>query len=143
MRWCSAWMAAVVLLVLAGGAAAQADTTRVEVIVCRISDEPGKVDPRARKLHEKLKDEFRYQSLEVLQVRTLQLLPDQVGGVGLPNGKQAQVRPLQRDAQSVLLAVEVEGAVSTDVRVKNGHLFVIGAGRHEGGKLVISFEPGW
>ena len=30
-----------------------------------------------------------------------------------------------------------------DVRVKNGHLVVIGAERYRGGKLVVSLQPRW
>jgi hypothetical protein len=134
---------AILGLALAGGAAAQQGPIQVQVMVSRISDAPGGIDARAQKLHQKLKGEFRYESLEVLEVRTLSLAVDQVGSVGLPTGKPARVRPLQVDGKGVLLAVQVEGVVSTDLRVQNGHLVVIGAGRHQGGKLVISLEPSW
>jgi len=143
VKWCSAWIVAALWLVLAGGAAAQQGPIQVEVMVSQISEEPGEIDPRAKKLDQKLRGEFRYESLEVLTTRKLSLAANEVGSVGLPDGKKARVRPLQIDGNSVLLAVEVEGTVSTDVRVNNGHLVVIGAGRHEGGKLVISLEPRW
>ena len=143
MKWCSAWGIVALCLVLAGGAVAEQGPIEVELMVAHLSDEPGGIDARGQKLHEKLKDQFRYQSLEVLETRTLRLLADQVGSVELPNGKRARVRPLQLDAASALLAVEVEGAVKTDVRVKNGHLVVIGAERYRGGKLVVSLQPRW
>lgn len=143
MKWRSAWIVVALGLVLAGGAAAQQDAIQVEVIVAHISDEPGDIDPRGSELHQKLEDQFRYQSLRVLEMRTLTLAADQVGSVGLPNGKQARVRPLQRDAKSVLLAVEIEGAVRTDVRANKGRLVVFGAQRYDGGKLVVSLKPRW
>ena len=68
---------------------------------------------------------------------------DQVGSVGLPNGKQARVRPLNVDGDSALLAVEIEGAVQTDLRVRKGHWVVIGAERYRDGKLVISLRSRW
>jgi len=143
VKWCRAYAVAALWLVLAGGAAAQQGPIEVELMVAHISETPGEIDPRGRKLHQKLKDQFRYESLEVLETKKLTLATDQVGSIALPNGKQARVRPLQLDGASALLAVEVEGAVKTDVRVKNGHLVVIGAERYEDGKLVISLEPRW
>ncbi len=143
MKWCSAWGIVVLWLVLAGGAVAEQGPIEVELMVVHVSDEPGGIDARGQKLHGKLKDQFRYQSLEVLETRTLRLLANQVGSVELPNGKRVRVRPLQLDDASALLAVEVEGAVKTDVRVKNGHLVVIGAERYRGGKLVVSLQPRW
>ena len=82
-------------------------------------------------------------TLEVLETRRLRLAPDEVGTLGLPNGKPLRVRPLRLDDSGVLLAVEVKDTLQTDLRVRNGHLVVIGAGRHQGGRLVISFEPRW
>lgn len=143
MKWCSAWVVAVLSLLLGGAAGAQQGTIEVELMVSHISEAAGDIDSRGQRLHAKLKDQFRYESLRVLETRKLKLATDQVGSVTLPNGKQARVRPLQVDAQSALLAVEVEGAVKTDLRVKNGHLVVIGAERYDGGKLVVSLEPRW
>lgn len=143
MKWCSAWGVAILGLVLAGAAAAQQGPIRVELMVSQISDGSGGIDARGQKLHAKLKDQFRYASLQVLETKQLQLAVDQVGSVTLPNGKRARVRPLQVDDASALLAVEVEGAVKTDVRVRNGHLVVIGAERYGDGKLVVSLEPHW
>jgi hypothetical protein len=81
--------------------------------------------------------------LKRLSERSLSLGLDQVGSVVLPNGKRLRVRPLQVDGDSALLAVDVEGSVKTDVRVRKGKSVVIGAERYENGKLVISLEPRW
>jgi len=51
------------------------------------------------------------------------------------------VSPLSISERGVLVAVNVEGSVQSDMQVPNGHLVAIGAGRFEGGKLVISVEP--
>lgn len=139
MKWLSALLLA---LALGLGAAASADEIDLQVMVSRISDAPGGIDARASALHEKLSKEFRYQSLEVLQVRDLHLALDQVGELDLPGGKHLRLRPLQRDGDSVLLAVQA-GEIQTDVRVRNGRLVVIGAERDRDGKIVISVEPRW
>lgn len=143
VRWRSAVVAGLVLL-WAGIAWSQgAQRIGVQVLVCQTSALPGGVDPACSRLDAKLAREFRYESLKRLQSHGLSLAVDEVGSVALPNGKQLRLRPLQFDAHSALLAVDVEGSVQTDLRVRNGHLVVIGAERHGDGKLVIGLEPRW
>jgi hypothetical protein len=113
----------------------------LEVLVSQISDRPGSIDPRGEKVHRELQGRFRYQSLAVLVQRRLRLALDEVGSVALPNGKALRVRPNDVGKSGVLLAVQVEGALDTDLRVRNGHLVVVGAGRYEDGTLVISLQP--
>ena len=140
---CGLAVAAAGLPLLVSGLAAAQGVSRVtfEVMVSHISDRPGQIDARASKLDRKLRKEFRYQSLRVLQSQSLSLAIDQVGSLKLPNGKQLRVRPLQVGDNGVLTAVSVEGTLDTDLRIRNGHLVVIGAQRHDDGKLVISLEP--
>jgi hypothetical protein len=114
---------------------------RIDLMVSRLSKKPGKIDPRAAKLHQQLQGEFRYESLEVVKSVELTLALDEVGTMDLPTGKKVQVRPLLIDDRGVLLAVEVEDSVKTDLRVQSDHLVIIGTERHEKGKLVISLEP--
>ncbi|MBW2288673.1 MAG: hypothetical protein JRG90_12715 [Deltaproteobacteria bacterium] len=59
----------------------------------------------------------------------------------LPNGKKLELRPLSLSDRGVLVAVNVEGSVQSDMQVPSGHLIAIVAGRFEGGRLMISFEP--
>jgi hypothetical protein len=132
------------LALAAGPGLAQAPASlRVEVVVCQAADDPGGIDAACEALHASIGKEFRYGSLARLQSQALSLALDQVGQVTLPNGKSLRVRPLQADARSALLAVDVEGAVQTDLRVRNGQLVVIGAQRHRDGKLVIALQPSW
>ncbi len=133
----------VLVAMLAGPAAAQTTKIEVRVLVCHASEEAGSIDPACRKLHGEIGREFRYESLKRLQERRLSLGLDEVGSVALPNGKRLRVRPLQVGGDSALLAVDVEGSVKTDVRVRKGKSVVIGAERYENGKLVISLEPRW
>ncbi len=113
----------------------------MEVMVSQISTQPGEIDARAGKLHRKLRDQIRYESLQVLQTRELELALDELGEMRLPNGRRLQVRPLQVDSRGVLTAVSLEGSVDADMRIRNGHLVVIGAEPYKDGKLVVSLEP--
>ena len=133
-----------VLGCLLGGGASSVSAQgaiRIEVMVGLASSEPGPVDPRAAKIHRRLKSEFRYESLELLDVERARVPLDGVMTVALPNGKAARVRPLAVDERGALLAVDIEGAVTVDARARSGHLLVFGAGRHAGGRLVVSIEP--
>jgi hypothetical protein len=110
-------------------------------MVSHISDRAGPIDERASQLHRKLQKDFRYQSLRVLQTQRLALELDEVGTLTLPNGRELRVRPLQVGDRGVLMAVDVEGTMKTDLRVRNGHFVVIGTQRYEDGRLVISLKP--
>ena len=144
MRWLElGLLLALVLGVGAGAAQAQEQRIDVELMVSHVSNAAGEIDPRGRKLHRKLQDQFRYESLRVLQIRRLRLALDEVASVGLPNGKSVRVRPLQLSGGGVLMTVDVEGAARMDLKIRKGHLVVIGAERYQDGKLVISLEPRW
>lgn len=132
--------AALASLVLAGPAAAQT-SIQLDLTVCLASDEPGPIDPRAERIDRRLKREFRYESLQLLDSKRERVAVDSVLSLGLPDGRQARVRPLSIDERGALLAVDIEGAVKVDARARSGHLLVFGAGRHAGGRLVVSIEP--
>jgi hypothetical protein len=134
------------LLLSAGPAWAGPDRIDVELMVSHISESPDgsaepRVDPRARKLDRQLRSQFRYDRLRVLDHRVLHLRLNEVGSMKLPNGHRVQIRPLLVDENGVLLAVDVEDTLDTDMRIQSDHMVVIGADRHEDGKLVISLEP--
>jgi hypothetical protein len=132
---CLGWLAPAAALAQA------ARSIEVDVMVCRISQDPGPVDPRASRLDAQLRGEFRYESLKVLQQKRLSLALNELGRLGLPNGSELQLRPLSLSDRGVLMAVAVQGSVQSDMQIPNGHLVAIGAGQLEGGKLVISLEP--
>jgi hypothetical protein len=131
---------AVLALVVASTATAQ-QAVRIQMMVSLTSDEPGAIDPKAERIAGRLKRDFRFESLRVLDEKAERLAVDGVMAVALPNGKQARVRLLSMDERGVLLAVDIEGAVRVDARAHSGHLLVFGAGSHDGGRLVVSIEP--
>jgi hypothetical protein len=114
----------------------------LEIIVAHLSPEPGKNDPRAARLHAELKEQFRYESISVLDTKRLNLGIDQVGTHALPGGRKLLVKPLLIEGKSSLLSIDITGLVQTDLRIERGQLVIIGAEKYEGGKLVIALEPG-
>ena len=145
-------LAGLVLLLVAAAAGAEGkegkrgrggdkDCVPVNVIVVHTSDGEGGVDPRARDLDRKLGKQLRYKSMRVIREERVDLHVDEVSTVQLPDGRSVRMRPMHRDEQGVLLAVDVEGAVKLDARAPNHHKVVIGAGAYEDGNLAVSIEP--
>ncbi len=128
------------LLMVADARGEPPQQIELEIVVSQISEEAGSIDPRAERLHRELSKQWRYQSLRVLETRRMKLAIDEVGELELPTGRKIRVKPLLVDERGALLAVDLEGTLQTDMRVKNGHLVIIGADRYEQGKLVISLE---
>lgn len=148
MTWCRAGLVALGLALLALGAASasaedppQHAPINVDVMVSRISNQGSEVDSRAARLDEKLRSQFRYGSMEVLERHRMVLALDELGTVKLPTGHNLRVRPLEVNEHGVLMAVEVDDTLKTDMRIPSGNLVVIGAERYEDGKIVISIEP--
>ena len=137
----AALVAGLVWIVPVVAAAQDAERIAVDVMVSRISQQPCAVDPRAQRLDAELRGEFRYECLKVLKQERLSVALNELASVALPNGRDLQLRPLSISDRGVLVAVNVEGSVQSDLQIPNGHLVAIGAGRYEDGKLVISLEP--
>ena len=142
MTWFSRAATLLLTLGIAAGAAAAAEQFEIEVMVSQLGEGAGGIDPRGAKLHAKLQKQFRYESLKVLKTESLKLKLDEVGNLSLPNGKPLRVRPLQLTDRGLLLAAHI-GDTQADLKVTRGRLFVIDAGRHEGERLVVSFEVNW
>jgi len=129
-------------LVLAGPAIAQtARRVALDLTVSHASPHPGPIDPESAQLHERLRNDFRYQSLRVIERRRLDLRTGEIGGLDLPSGKRVRVRPLHMGAGGVLLAVDIENTLHTDMRVPDRQPVVIGVDRYGDGKLILTLEP--
>lgn len=129
-------------LVLATPSAAQPGrTVRLDLTVSHASPHPGPVDPEAAMLHERLRGDFRYQSLRVIERRRLDLRTGEIGGLDLPSGKRVRVRPLHMGPAGVLLAVDIENTLHTDMRVPDRQPVVIGVDRYQDGKLILTLQP--
>jgi hypothetical protein len=114
----------------------------LRVMVTRLSNDGSGIDPQARELESKLSNQgIRYDSAEVLEKKRLKLKLNEVGEIELPNGRKARVSPLHRNADGVLMAVDVDGSSKADVRARPNHTVIFSAGPYEDGKLVLSVEP--
>ncbi len=133
-------VAVLLAMAVAGPVAAEApDRISFEIVAYHASREPGPIDPAAAELHARLSEEFRYKSLKRLRGHRMHLRLDEIGGLELPSGRWIRVRPLSIARDRVLVAVQVEGAMETDLRMRNHRRVVIGAPYKEG-KLVITLR---
>jgi hypothetical protein len=123
--------------------AAGDDVERVgfRLVVGHVSTQPGPVDPEAIDLYNRLREDFRYESLRVLKRRRLRLGMEEVGGIDLPNGKRVRIRPLHLGESGVLVAVDIDPDVQMDLRIRNHRKVVLGTDRYDGGKLVVTLQP--
>jgi hypothetical protein len=142
VRRCSRLALLIALTCLAGAAFAQGvREVGFEIMVTHVSQTPGAIDPRGEDLHKQLRRDFRYGSLEVLERRHLRVGMDEIGQMKLPNGRWMRVRPLNIARDRLLVSVEVEGSVATDLRLANHRKVSIGSHRYKDGTLVITLEP--
>jgi hypothetical protein len=135
-------VAALVFIVASSPAAAQAvRRVGLMLMVSHASQRPGPVDPAAAWLDRSLRGDFRYQSLHVLEQRHLDLRLQEIGGVVLPTGKRVSIRPLHVGDGGLLISVDIEGTLETDVRIPNRSPVVIGVDSYDDGKLIVTLEP--
>lgn len=113
----------------------------VNLIVVHTSDAEGGIDPRAQELDRKLRKQIRYRSMRVVREERARLRAGEVHTLALPDGRSARLQLMHKGEEGVLVAVDVERAVKTDVRARNHHTVVIGAGEYRDGHLAIALEP--
>ncbi len=119
----------------------KATMVSLKLMVTQLCQKPGSIDPAAAELDKQLRDDFRYKSLQVLQSETFVIPLREVAQLTLPTGKFVRVQPIALNRHGLLMTVEVEGMLQTDLQVKNEHQVVIGAQRYKEGKLVITVQP--
>lgn len=130
------------LLLAAGPAIGQAvRRVRLDLTVSHATMQPGPVDPTAAELQASLREDFRYESIRVLERRRLDLKLQEIGGLDLPTGKRVRIRPLHMGEGGVLLAVDIEDTLHTDVRIPDRRPVVIGVDRYLDGKLILTVQP--
>ncbi|GEM_PF-5260549 len=116
----------------------------VLVVVHHVSKHPappGPVDPAAAKLEHRLSQDFNYKSARVMQTERMTLALNQTGSMTLPTGRLLKVKPRKLGKRGLLMWVEIEGTLRTNLRVPNHHQVVIGAQNYQDGKLVVTLEP--
>ncbi|HME73890.1 MAG TPA: hypothetical protein VKM54_29120 [Myxococcota bacterium] len=116
----------------------------VLVVVHHVSKHPGPpgpVDPADAKLERRLSQDFNYKSARVMQTERMTLALNQTGSMTLPTGRLLKVKPRKLGKRGLLMWVEIEGTLRTNLRVPNHHQVVIGAQHYQDGKLVVTLEP--
>ena len=113
----------------------------VMVVVNHVSQHPGPVDPAAAKLEHRLRPDFKYKSVRVMQTEQMTLALNQTGSMTLPTGRLLKVKPRKLGQAGAPHVVEIEGTLRTNLRVPNHHQVVIGAQNYQDGKLVVTLEP--
>lgn len=109
-------------------------------MVSHFSQSPGTIDPRAMRFHRILSSQFRYESVKVLSSRRFNLRVNETGSMTLPTGRGLKVRPVSVSEKDVVVSVDVEQTIRTDLRMRNRNPVVIGVQPYEDGKLVIILE---
>jgi hypothetical protein len=145
LRWYKAILGLGLILALcAAGAQAEEEVQKVplRVKVTHLSDSKDGVDPKARKLVNALKDQhISYPSAKVVREITVELAPGDVKTVKIGNGRKAHLQLMQADEDAALVAVDVEGGVKVDAKVRRGRRpLVLDAGKVGDGKRVLSIE---
>ena len=131
------------MFALAPGLVRAQDGERVglSVTVSHASPTPGPIDPGAAEIHRQLHEEFRYESLHILEQRHVILRMQELSAIALPSGKIVELRPMSLTPSGVLIAVEIDGSLQTDLRVPNRKQVVIGVERYQDGKLILTLQP--
>jgi hypothetical protein len=93
------------LLFASAAGAQEARQVRVHLTVVHASQTPGPIDPDARRLHQQLQKDFRYQSLRVMQDSRMRMPMREERRVELPTGKALRVRAISIDAHGVLMSL--------------------------------------
>jgi hypothetical protein len=139
LTWSTRLAALGAALLLAAPAAAEA--VRVSLVVSHASSQQGPMEQPNL-----LPPGFNFQSHRVLQSTTLDLAMGQTGTHRLPNGKTVKLRPTAqpcsaRSENDLMLHVEVEGGMTSDLCMRNGKRVTI---RHpepyQGGNLLVHLE---
>ena len=128
-------------LALLVAAPALAQEVSVGVMVIHASQSPGPVDPEAERVRVILSRDFRFQSWRVMQRNRMRVPMKETRRVELPSGRSMKVCPLQIESKGLLMSVEMNGQLDTQVVLPRRKPFVIGAGGYQDGKLIIAIEP--
>ena len=128
------------LLYASAAGAQEARQVRVHLTVIHASQTPGPIDPDARRLHQQLQKDFRYQSLRVMQQRRMRMPMREERRVELPTGRVLRMRAIAIDPHGVLMSLEMKDRLDTRVMLRPRKPVVIGGERYQDGKLFIANE---
>jgi hypothetical protein len=132
------------LALSAAGAAADDEAAKVSlrVKVTHLSDGDGGVDPKAAALVDALKGQhISYSSAKVVREVSFDLAPGDAKTVKVGAGRKAHLQLMQADKNGALVAVDIDGGVKVDAKVRRGKRpLVLDAGKVGDGKRVLTIE---
>ena len=120
--------------------AAKTNSIAVRVLVARGGMEPGGIDKDCKELVSQL-GPLRFQSLKLVQKRTIYLQMGQRGAVQLPTGGDLRIVPLSIIRERLHMRVEMPGVVNTRLRMQSSRPVIVGGPRHQGGHLIVQIIP--
>ncbi len=121
----------------------QAQPVLFRVTTVHLSNQEGPADTSelGRRIDGLLAGQVPYKSLKILSTTERRIPMNEIFETKLPNGRHFRFRPMDVNANGVLVAVDVEEGTQGDFRVRDEKPLLLGGQVHQGGKLVVVVEP--
>jgi hypothetical protein len=111
----------------------------IRIAVATASEAEGEMDPKALDIYEHLP--AKYQSIRLIDERTLTVVFGEVARVGLPTGTEVRLVPVAVHGGQLHLQLEMPELLNTSMRMSNSRAFYVGGVPYEGGTLVFKLVP--
>ena len=111
----------------------------IRISVATASEAEGVMDPKALDIYEHLP--AKYQSIRLIEERTLTVVFGEVARVGLPTGTEVRLVPVAVHGGQLHMQLEMPELLNTSMRLSNSRAFYVGGVPYEGGPLVFKLVP--
>jgi hypothetical protein len=111
----------------------------IRIAVANASEAEGAMDPKARDIYEHLP--AKYQSIRLIEERTLTVVFGEVARVALPTGTEVRLVPVAVHGGQLHMQLEMPELLNTSMRLSNSRAFYVGGVPYEGGTLVFKLVP--
>ncbi len=111
----------------------------IRISVATASEAEGAMDPKAHDIYEHLP--AKYQSIRLIDERTLTVVFGEVARVALPTGSEVRLVPVAVHGGQLHMQLEMPELLNTSMRMSNSRAFYVGGVPYEGGTLVFKLVP--
>lgn len=111
----------------------------IRISVATASEAKGEMDPRAIDIYEHLPAKF--QSIQMIEERTISVLFGEVARVSLPTGAEVRLTPVAVHGGQLHMQLEMPELLNTSMRMANSRAFYVGGVPYGGGTLVFKLVP--
>ena len=111
----------------------------IRISVATASESEGVMDPKALDIYQHLP--AKYQSIQLIDERTLSVVFGEVARVDLPTGTQVRLLPVAVHGGQLHLQLEMPELLNTSMRMSNSRAFYVGGVPYQGGTLVFKLVP--